>query len=123
MATVPKARYRQLLIPGLCAVLLSLPAAAGEDFPAPPRAQVEWVSSNMVYNNRTMQVRTFKSRLPAERVLQYYRNLWQDGFKGRPGYTETDTMPPWHIISRITKDYLLTVQVMPMGYGHVELAD
>lgn len=114
-ALTTRTGFRHLLIPGLCALLLGQPAAAGEDFPAPPRAQVEWVSSNMVYNNRTMQVRTFKSRLPAERVLEYYRNLWQDGFKGRPGYTETDTMQPWRIISRITDDHLLTVQVMSMG--------
>lgn len=89
--------------------------AGAPDFPAPPRAQVQWVSSNMVYNGRVMQVRTFNSRLSAERVLQYYRNLWQDGEKGRPGYRETDALQPWRIISRATEEYLLTVQVQQLG--------
>ncbi|MDZ7736790.1 MAG: hypothetical protein U5P41_12370 [Gammaproteobacteria bacterium] len=98
------------------ALLMAAPATADSpDFPAPPRAQVSWVSSNMVYNGRVMQVRTFNSRLPAERVLQYYRNLWQHGTKDRPGYMESDAMQPWRIISRIDKDYMMTVQVMSKG--------
>ena len=113
--TDPITRNWQLLLLGLFAGLLGQPAAAGEDFPAPPRAQVEWVSSNMIYNSRPTQVRSFKSRLPVDRVLEYYRNLWQDGFRDRPGYMETDTMQPWRIISRITDEHLLTVQVMSQG--------
>jgi len=102
-----------LLFAGLLALLAQPGAhAASVDFPAPPRARVQWVSSNMVYNGRTMQVRKFESNLPAGRVLEYYRNIWEDGFEGRPGFIESDAMAPWRMISRITDDYLLTVQVL-----------
>lgn len=105
-----------LLLLVLAIPLWSSAAVAGApDFPAPPRAQVQWVSSNMVYNGRVMQVRTFNSRLSAERVLQFYRNLWKQGEKNRPGYRETDALQPWQIISRIDEEYLLTVQVQQAG--------
>ncbi|MEX0951970.1 MAG: hypothetical protein WDZ86_06775 [Gammaproteobacteria bacterium] len=88
---------------------------AAPDFPAPPRAQVQWVSNNMVYNGRTMQVRSFESRLSAERVLEYYRQLWQRGEADRPGYQETDALEPWQMITRIEDEHLLTVQVITKG--------
>ena len=91
-----------LLFTGLLALLAQPDVhAASVDFPAPPRARVQWVSSNMVYNGRTMQVRKFESNLPAGRVLEYYRNIWEDGFEGRPGFIESDAMAPWRMISRI----------------------
>ncbi len=116
MAIVPSKRACGIMIAGLAVLLFGSRGHAGSpEFPAPPRAQVQWVSSNMVYNGRTMQVRRFNSRLPAGRVLEYYRNLWRDGFKDRPGFIESDAMVPWRMISRITDDYLLTVQVMAEG--------
>lgn len=116
MVTVPMCKPCLTFILACWALLMAAPATADSpDFPAPPRAQVSWVSSNMVYNGRVMQVRTFNSRLPAERVLQYYRNLWQHGTEDRPGFMESDAMQPWRIISRIDKDYMMTVQVMSKG--------
>jgi len=110
-----KLRHLTFALSGL-ALFAVMPAAAAPEFPAPPRAQVQWVSSNMVYNGRVMQVRTFNSRLPVERVLEYYRNLWQnEGTRERPGYMENDAMQPWRIISHVSDDYLLTVQVRSQG--------
>lgn len=109
-------RLALLLLPGL--ILGSVHgASATPDFPPPPRSQVEWVASNMVFNNRTMAVRTFESRLSAERVLEFYRRRWERDIDDRPGYQETDAMEPWQIISRIDDKYLLTVQVMSKGTG------
>lgn len=116
-------RFRKLKL--LASLLLTFGLAQGAtatvDFPAPPRSQVEWVSSNMVFNNRTMAVRTFESRLSAERVLEFYRRTWERGIDERPGYQETDAMDPWQIISRIDDDYLLTVQVTSKGTGSTGL--
>lgn len=102
---------------GLALYLLVLApgSQAAPDFPAPPRAQVQWVSSNMVYNGRVMQVRRFDSRLPARRVMEFYRNTWKDGSRDRPGFIESDAMTPWRMISRLTDEHLLTVQVMAEG--------
>lgn len=107
---------RNLLLTTVFSVAMYAPLVqAAPDFPAPPRAQVQWVSSNMIYNGRTMQVRSFESRLSAERVLEYYRKLWERGEADRPGYQETDALQPWQMITRIEKDHFLTVQVLAKG--------
>lgn len=113
----PLRRYGQLALLLSLLIGMAQTASATADFPAPPRSQVQWVSSNMVFNNRTMAVRTFESRLSAERVLEFYRRAWERGTDERPGFQETDAMEPWQIISRIDDEYLLTVQVMNKGSG------
>ncbi len=108
--------YQPLLFAFLAGLLIPVQnIVAAPDFPAPPRAQVQWVSNNMIYNGRVMQIRTFNSRLSAERVLAFYRHIWKRGEKDRPGFRESDALQPWHIISRVEDDHLLTVQVQSAG--------
>lgn len=115
MNMMPGSVHKLLLLIGILLAGSAPMVLAAPDFPAPPRAQVQWVSNNMIYNGRTMQIRSFESRLSVERVLEYYRQLWQHGEADRPGYQETDALQPWQMITRIEDEHLLTVQVLAKG--------
>ena len=92
---------------------LSLPALAGKpDFPAPPRAHVEWVGKNISVNGINSEIRAFHTKKSIESVVQFYRKEWsRPPEKDLPGYLESIEAAPWYIISRVEDGYLLTVQV------------
>lgn len=87
------------------------------DLPAPPRAVIGQVSNGLVINGIKMNMRQFKTSLSVDQVLGYYRALWpaQDG--PGPGYTITDALRPWQIMTRVDNGYLMTVQVASSGSG------
>lgn len=90
-------------------------AFADPDFPPPPDSKIGRPAENMVMNGVSMDVRQFISELSVHEVLQFYRDHWPDGTEEKPGYTETDVLEPWHIISRVEDGHLLTVQVTQDG--------
>ena len=99
----------------LCFALLtlSLPVLAGKpDFPAPPRAQVEWVGKDIAVNGIKSAIRAFHTKKSIESVVKFYRKEWnRPPEKDLPGYMESIDAAPWYVISRIEDGYLLTVQV------------
>ncbi len=102
-----------LLLLGCCLTANSMALSMKQpDFPAPPRASVEVVSNNMQINGIATQVRVFKSREETGEIVNFYKELWDEGEeKHLPGYTITNTMEPWLLITRIEKGYLMTVQL------------
>lgn len=58
-----------------------------------------------------MDIRLFGSRKSAEEVLAYYRRIWPEGNERKPGYSETNALAPWQIITYVEDGYLMTVQV------------
>ncbi len=88
------------------------------DFPAPPNASVEVVSNNMEINGIATGVRAFTSRDKMGKIVNFYKDLWHEGIgNGLPGFTLTNAMEPWILLSRIEKGYLMTVQVQPKDSG------
>jgi hypothetical protein len=82
------------------------------EFPAPPKAAVEWVGENIEVNGIKSSIRAFHTNESIEDVVGFYRKEWARPVeKGKPGYMETIDAAPWYIISRIEDGYLLTVQV------------
>ena len=69
----------------------------------------------MVVNGIPLHVRQFKSKQSVEEVLKFYRQFWPKGTEKEPGYTETDVLTPWKIITRVEDGYLMTVQVTEQG--------
>lgn len=106
------ALYRQGLVFCFC-LLLSPGLFAGKpDFPAPPKASVEWVGKNVDVNGIKSAIRAFHSKQSIEKVVHFYRKEWaRPPEKDLPGYMENIDAAPWYIISRIEDGYLLTVQV------------
>jgi hypothetical protein len=106
--------FRELLFPALV-ILFSIPQAsyAGRpDFPAPPKAAVEWVGQNIEVNGIKQSIRAFHSNESIEDVVKFYRKEWKRPIaKDKPGFMESIDAAPWYIISRIEKGYLMTVQV------------
>lgn len=106
---------------GIAPVLLCLLPAlalAKPDFPAPPDARVETVGDNVSISGNTMFIRQFYSSKKMERVNRFYHRRWAQGEDGRePGYVESEAMAPWHIISRVEDEYLMTVQIQPADNG------
>lgn len=99
--------------PVLLAILFpQLSCAGAPDFPAPPKASVEWVGKDIEMNGIRSAIRAFQTRQSIEDVVEFYRREWKQPVeKGLPGYLESIDAAPWYIISRIEDDYLLTVQV------------
>ena len=110
---------RRWLAATLCGVLLGASSGvrALPDFPAPPRSQVKWVSKDMVINGIATEVRQFYSKWNMEKIAEFYRKEWQylDGRK--PGFTESNAMAPWHLITRIEDGYLMNAQYQQADDG------
>ncbi len=92
-------------------------AARAPDFPSPPEARVEWVSRDMEINGIPSEVRAFYSRQSVKEVRKFYRRTWAKGEKGGPGFTETDAMKPWLLLTRVEDGYLMTMQVQKADRG------
>lgn len=71
----------------------------------------------MTVNGVPMEVRTFESRRTVEQVLEFYRHFWPKGTEEKPGYTETDILEPWRMITRVDEGFLMTVQVTEKDDG------
>ena len=98
-----------------CMVLWSGIALAVPKFPPPPGSKIGLMAESMVFNGLEMDVRQFNSKRSVEEVLEFYRQFWPEGTKEQPGYTETDALEPWHLITRVEDGYLMTVQVTAAG--------
>jgi hypothetical protein len=98
---------------------LSPPLVAKQpDFPEPPNARVEIVGKNMAVGGRFMDIRQFYTRDRMDKVNDFYKRKWAKGENGsEPGYVETDANPPWHIITRVEEEHLMTVQVQRSDDG------
>ena len=93
-------------------------AAKAPDFPPPPEATVEWVGRNLDMNGIRSDIRAFHTRKSPEKVTAFYRHEWEKPVaKDLPGFTETDAMTPWHLITRIEDGYLMTVQFQEADQG------
>ena len=103
------------LILSLTLLLQVTGVSAAPKFPAPPDATVGMFGDAMVINGIPMQIRQFVSRNSVHDVLEFYRQYWPKGTEEKPGYTETDVLEPWQIITRVEDGYLMTVQVMENG--------
>lgn len=100
----------------IACLLLSIASAqvqAKPKFPAPPGSNITKIGDEMVVNGLPMDIRLFASKNSSEEILSYYRNFWPEGSKEKPGFTETDALAPWRIITRVEDGYLMTVQVKP----------
>lgn len=107
----------------LLGVFFSIQLAAEPDFPAPPKASVEWVGKNMQLNGIRSDIRAFHSKKSLEKIADFYRKEWQEPVDGGdkdeqlPGYTETGAMAPWYLLTRIEDGYLMTVQIQEADRG------
>jgi hypothetical protein len=96
-------------------VLWSSLVFAAPKFPPPPGSKIGLIAERMVINGIQMDVRQFNSKRSVEEVLEFYREFWPKGTEEKPGYTETDALEPWQIITRVEEGYLMTVQVTQAG--------
>ena len=88
---------------------------AAPRFPSPPDSTVGKLAESMIVNGLPMQIRQFTSNNSVNQILDYYRQYWPKGTEEKPGYTETDILTPWIIITRVEDGYLMTVQVTENG--------
>ena len=96
-------------------ILFSASANATPKFPSPPDSTVNKLGEAMVVNGIPMNIRQFISKNSVHDVLDFYRHYWPKGTEKKPGYTETDILTPWKIITRVEDGYLMTVQVTENG--------
>jgi hypothetical protein len=95
----------------LVSILWSGTLLAAPKFPPPPDSTIGKLGESMIVNGIPMDVRQFVSRRSVEQVLEFYRQYWPKGTEKEPGYTETDILEPWNMITRVEDGYLMTVQV------------
>ncbi len=103
----------RLIIACLLLSVASYQVQAKPKFPTPPSANITKIGDKMVVNGIAMDIRLFASKDSAEEVLSFYRGFWPEGSEKKPGFTETDALAPWRIITRVEDGYLMTVQVKP----------
>lgn len=100
--------------------------AARQEFPAPKWLENVSVSDQMIINGLPSSVQYFEAFRQLDDLLDYYRQRWQDGRAGKPGYREMEAAP-WHIITKLDGRYLYTVQAQkngPFGIrGYLAIAD
>ena len=114
MKSIHKLKIRIALL--LICLCCTSTVNATPKFPPPPDATVGRPGGDsMVVNGVAMDIRQFISSHSVEDVLQFYREFWPAGTEEKPGYTETDVLEPWQIITRVEDGYLMTVQVTVNG--------
>lgn len=99
--------------------LITILFLAGQEFAqaawpivqAPPQSNKEKVAENVRVNGLAMQISHFKSYLSAREVLNFYRNKWSAKF-------DESTHGQWQQISRMQKNYFITVQVQEAGFSN-----
>ncbi len=94
--------------------------------PAPPWLQLSAVAEEMRINGLPAKVWVFSSNRSPEKILSFYRDLWQPGGTGNEGIREADIFP-WKILSHLQGKLLYTVQVRENGSlgasGYVALSN
>ena len=108
-------KQRHFLFIALLVWFIPVIGYSAPDFPPPPDSRVGRLAETMVMNGVAMDIRQFISQQSVDAVLQFYREFWPAGTEEKPGYTETDVLEPWQIISRVEEGYLMTVQVTASG--------
>lgn len=99
-------------------IILTHSLQAKPEFPPPKDAQVQWVGRNIEVNGIRSDIRSFHTKKSPEKVAEFYRQEWEEPVaKGMPGFTETDAMVPWHLITRLEDGYLMTVQFQEQDRG------
>jgi hypothetical protein len=74
---------------------------------APPQGEAQWVAKSMRLNGLPMTLKTFKSRLNAEAVLNYYEG-WT---RGRHADESTKSQAgEWHVLALRSEQYYITIQ-------------
>jgi len=109
---------RRCLLAAL-ALAPALAVAGLPDFPAPDDAEVSRVADDVTVAGRTMSVRAFVTDDEVADVVAFYQELWKDPpVEGAPGVAyEPEVMAPWHLLTRVEDDYVMTVQVMEARNG------
>lgn len=75
-----------------------------DDFPVPATAETQWLMQNVIYNNVSLNVKTFRADSDRESVLEFYRKRWEDQFS-------ESSIDWWQQILRFEKGCMLQVQV------------
>lgn len=101
-------------------VLVCGVAVAKDRFPDPPDATIVSIGDDVSVYGMNVNARRFESDASAQQILAFYRQTWEGkqgrGKHRRDGYKITE-VGPWQMISRLTDDRLLSVQVQPRGDG------
>ena len=99
---------------------------SAKEFPTPNWLTSSSVAREMIINGIPSTVLQFQSYRKMEELLEFYRQKWNDTTAKKPGYRESN-IPPWHIIARLDRQYLYTVQVKEgedfQITGYLALAD
>lgn len=85
------------------------------EFPLPKNERVIIVGNNMVVNGQTMRIMEMTSQRSVKDIIEFYKKSWKSPVKkGAPGYIVNEA-PPYLIISRPEKNFLMTAQVKKNG--------
>ena len=121
-------KYLSIILLLICGVALSTAAfARPPDFPAPKGAKVSLIGDNIVTQGRQMSVRGFTSRDSVEEVVEFYQEIWRKppSKKAPPFAYDSETMAPWHLVTRVEDGYIMTVQIQPTNdkgtFGYLAL--
>lgn len=107
-----QARHQLICLVATCAVLLTTSVAAIDwpEFPVPKDSQVTIVTDDMDFNGLRMRAWEVRHEKGNAAILNFYRTQWKSpGSGGKPGFVESEA-GDWNILSRVEKDYMLTVQ-------------
>jgi hypothetical protein len=94
------------------------------EFPGPPKAKVEWVSSDMRVNGLPMKVLHFNSEVSKAEIVAYYQAHWDkvDPSLGIPASEKVkgavvSQMGKDTIIGKVHGPYYMSVKVKDKGFG------
>ena len=87
----------------------SVESIAAVEIPSPSWVERTLVADNMVINGLPSVVHYFETDRKLEELLDFYRQKWDESVAQKAGYREAE-VGPWHVISKIEGQYLLTVQ-------------
>jgi hypothetical protein len=87
----------------------SVESVAAVEIVSPSWLERTLIADSMVINGLPSVVHYFETDRKLEELLEFYRQRWDESAAEKAGYREAE-VGPWHVISKIDGQYLLTVQ-------------
>jgi hypothetical protein len=102
--------FRFILLIHVAAIAgTSVESIAAVEIPSPSWLERTPIAENMVINGLPSVVHYFETDRKLEVLLDFYRQSWDKSAANKAGYREAE-VGPWHVISKLEGQYLLTVQ-------------
>jgi len=101
-----------------CLLMSASPVFAGlASLDLPPDTDLQWIGKDLQQNGHRMEVASIDSQLPVTEMVEFYQTVWEGNRSGDTPGSLTEKAGEWVIVSTLTGNSMMVVQLQPNGLG------